>query len=119
MLSCECDIDTDYGDWYYYPPDDFSTFSAKRRKRCCSCNSLIDIGATCVEFTRFRGFLSDIEENIYGDEVPLASWYMCEWCGEMYFNFYELGYCHSLGDSMRETLEEYHELTKQNGKGST
>lgn len=110
MLSCSCDIDG-YG-WYYNPPDDFKTFTAKRRKRCCSCFKLIGQGESCLEFDRFRDPLTDIEERICGDEVYLASWYMCEWCGEMFLNLGAVGYCHYLGDSMKETMEDYWDLTE-------
>ena len=111
MLSCSCDFDGDGDSWYYYPPNDFSLFDRKRCERCCSCGKLIDIGAQCVEFDRHRPPLSDIDERINGDEVPLASWYMCEWCGEMYFNLESLGYCILLGDSMKENLEDYWDIT--------
>ena len=109
MLSCSCDFDSD--GWYYYPPNDFSIFSHNRRKRCCSCGCLIDIGAQCVEFKRCRPAITEIEERIYGDEINLASWFMCEWCGEMFFNLEALGYCINLGDSMKENLKDYWEMT--------
>lgn len=109
MLSCSCDLESD--DWYYYSPDDFSIFEKKRRKRCCSCNGLINIGSQCVRFMRYREPITEIEERIEGDEVSLASWYMCEWCGEMYFNLDAVGYCIYLGDSMKEMLEDYWEIT--------
>lgn len=109
MLSCSCDFEDD--SWYYYTPSSFSTFSKKRRKRCCSCDKLIGIGAHCVRFMRHRPPISDIDERINGDEVPLASWYMCEWCGEMFFNLESLGYCIVLGDSMKENLEDYWDMT--------
>jgi len=109
MLSCSCDFDSD--GWYYYPPDDFSTFNRKRRKRCCSCNNLIDISASCVEFGRYRSPVSYIEERIYGGEVELASWYLCEWCGEMFFNLEARGYCMFLGDRMKENIEDYWNMT--------
>jgi len=51
MLSCSCGE----GDgWWYLPPDDFETLEAKRRKRCCSCKTLIDLSSVCVEFDRYR-----------------------------------------------------------------
>lgn len=109
MLSCSCVYDD--GEWWYYPPDDFIVFTRKRRKRCCSCNELINIGDQCVSFERARNTYSVIEERIWGDEVQLAYWYMCEWCGEMYFNLEALGYCICLGDSMKENLEDYWDIT--------
>lgn len=109
MLSCSCDFDND--GWYYYPPNNFSLFSHKHRKCCCSCNKLIDIGAQCVEFDRYRSAITEVEESICGDEINLASWFMCEWCGEMFFNLESLGYCLILGDSMKENLEDYWNMT--------
>ena len=111
MLSCYCDNE-DVA-WFYTPPKDFTIFDFKRRKRCCSCKALIDIGSLCLEFPRWRYPVSDIEERIYGDcgEIGLASWFMCEWCGEMFLNLDALGYCHYLGGNIREDLEEYWDLT--------
>ncbi len=110
MLSCSCDIDSD--SWYYILPNyHFKQFIHKRRKRCCSCKGFIEINALCVEFDRYRSPVSDVEERICGDEVGLASWFMCEWCGEMYYNLEALGYCMYLGDSMKENLENYWDLT--------
>ena len=109
MLSCECNWD--WESWYYWEPNDFTVLDTNRRKRCCSCNELIDIGSVCVRLDRNRYPLTEIEERIVGDEVHLAPWWLCEWCGEMYFNFSELGYCYWAGDDLRETLEEYQEMT--------
>ena len=110
-LSCSCDYD-DFA-WYYRAADDYSTLSTKRRRRCSSCQSLIDIGATVMEFTRTREALSDIEEKIYGsgnDAVNLASWYMCEECADLYFSLCDLGFdCVSLDDNMHDVVREYHE----------
>ena len=110
MLSCECS-EYDGDGWYYYHPQDFDTYSKDRRKRCCSCRQPVQNGDICLEFARYRLARSDVEERIRGDEVKLASWVMCEWCGEMFFNLTALGYCINLGDSMKETLEDYWELT--------
>ena len=81
----------DGSDQYYYGPDNFRILETTRRKRCRSCGVLIDIGSRCLEFTRARGPRNDIEENIYPEEVPLASQYLCEQCGEIYFNLTDAG----------------------------
>lgn len=107
MFSCECECEYDSNNWYYSQPDDFSLLEAKRRKRCCSCGELISIGACCVKFERDRSPRSDIEERLYGDEVPLAPYFMCENCGEIYFNLSETGCCIRLGSNMHELLSEY------------
>lgn len=108
MLSCSCD---DYFDTWYYPPDDFSKFDRKRRKRCVSCKELIDIGSDCIEFEMFCSPRSDIEESIWGDEVPMASKYMCEKCGEIFLNLSALGYCITIGNNIKEDLEDYWDMT--------
>lgn len=108
-LSCSCS--TDGSDWCYWGPKDFETLQTGRAKRCCSCKKKIAVGDTCTRFSRFRGPRTDIEERIHGDEVYMADWFMCEWCSEMYFNLDSLGYCHWLGDSMVETMQEYWETT--------
>ena len=110
-LSCTC-YDIDDAAWYWWPPDDFSKFNASKRKRCCSCNALVEIGKDCLEFTRTRRPKNDIEERIYGDDVeavPLASWYMCEPCGEQYLNLTEYGYCVTIGDNMHDLLRAHRE----------
>lgn len=104
-LSCLCDYDGD--GWWYYKPDDYQMLTTGRRCRCCSCHALIDIGAQCVRFSRARHARSEIEENIHGDVIELAYWYMCEPCGDIYYSLSELGFCITLGDSMPELLEEY------------
>lgn len=113
MLSCSCN-DWDGEGWYYtwtLKEDDFDVLKGKRRKRCCSCKSLIDIGANCIEFSRYREALSDIEERIVGQEVELASHYMCEKCSEIFLNLDAIGYCIDINSDMQIALEEYWELT--------
>ena len=120
MLSCECDFySDDWLDWWYYQPEDFSTLQTTRRKRCVSCNELIDIGSVVVEFERFRHSKDDIEERCKGDEVQLASWYMCEKCGEQALNLLALGFCVELPQNMFDLLKEYHEMTGFEGVNKT
>jgi hypothetical protein len=108
-LSCSCDYDGDGP--YYYVPDDYSVMpDGKRRKRCASCQTLIEHGATVAEFARDRSPRTDIEEAIYGEgpSVPLAPVYLCEKCADLYFSFYELGFeCVSPHDNMRDLLKDY------------
>jgi len=120
MLSCGC---FDDGEWYYIPPEDFTVLNTTRRKRCCSCGKLIDWETPCLQFTRIRDPCNDIEERIWGDEVQMADWYMCEWCGEMFLNLEALGYCHQLGGRIDDDLHDYWDLTgfepKLEPKGAT
>lgn len=104
-LSCECWEDYE---WYYEAPDDYTTFNKKRRKRCHSCKTLIEIGSTCTEFECWHPPNNDIEERIHGDEVYTANKFLCEKCSDIYFSLSELGFCVTL-TSMQELLEEYQE----------
>lgn len=111
-LSCECpEWDGDLASWLYYEPEDFSTLQTKKRQRCKSCKSLIDIGATVIKFTRFR-YPSEFEcdNKIYRDEaseIPLATWYFCESCADQYFNLTSLGFCVKPDDNVMDLLEKY------------
>lgn len=117
MLSCSCDFDS-AAEWYYIPQK-FGKFSRKRRKRCCSCDHLISNGDICLTFDRHRYPLTDIEEKICGDEVPLADWFMCEKCGETFLNLSDLGFCIELGSEMAELLSDYWKLTGFKPKNTT
>ena len=106
-LSCECGDDYE---WFYHKPDDYSTLAASRRKRCVSCGSLIDLGAVVGTFECHRPPRHDIEENIYGDEVPMADKFMCERCVDLFFSLDDLGFCLTLGENMLELAKDYAEL---------
>lgn len=109
MLSCSCD--DSWSDWYYYLPNDFTVLPGRRRKRCCSCSKLIDIGADCLEFERNRPAKNEIEEEIYGNDVELASWWMCFDCGGIYLSLYDAGFeCVDIED-VKGDLREYWDLT--------
>lgn len=112
-LTCSCQ-EWDGDGWAYYHPHDFKPFDKKRRKRCCSCNDLIEIGSQALEFYRVRYAQDDVEFRIYGDdqEIYIASYWMCEKCGEHYLNLNELGFCIDIDqDNMLELLKEYQEMT--------
>lgn len=109
-LTCNCCEDDD-AKWYFDKPRYFTCLDTRRRKRCSSCGKLIDIGAECLKFTRWRNPKSDVEEDIYGDDVPLAPLWMCKTCGEQYLNLDALGYCIDPTENMMELLEEYQEMT--------
>lgn len=111
-LSCSCpEWEGDGWYWQFTLPKDenqiYSKLQTKRSRKCCSCGGRIAVGDDCLEFTRFRAANSDIEERIIGDEVPLASWFMCEKCGEIFLNLDALGYCFNIDDKMSDLLEEY------------
>lgn len=112
-LTCSCDYDGDEPAWYVYSPSDYSEMPIfKRRRRCSSCDELIDGGAIVAKFNRSRCPRSDIEEAIYGDgpTIPLATQYICETCADLYFSLYELGFeCVTPDENMRELVREYAE----------
>jgi len=110
MLSCSCSYDDDY-DYWYSPDEFFNELQTKRSRKCCSCKAKIAVGDQCLKFNIYRRPLYDIEERIYGDEVPLADKYMCEACGEVFLNLHDLKYCVDIYSSMQEALKEYHNLT--------
>lgn len=93
--------------WYFNEPQDFTTLQTHRRKRCGSCGNLIEKGAACLAFFCWRDPITDIEERICGDEVPVARKYLCEKCGDQYMNLTALGFCVAPNEDMFELLEEY------------
>lgn len=110
-LTCSCPDYID-ADWFWHEPEDYTILGTRRRKRCQSCNELIDVGATCLEFPRTRDVLSDVEEKIFGagaEAVPLASWWHCERCADLWFSLSELGFCVDPGEDMRGLVKEYAE----------
>lgn len=110
-LSCECD-----GDWEPEPGDkycdgmiDYKPMASGRRKRCCSCKELINTGELVLEFQRVKVPDTDVEVKIYGEEgeIPIASIFMCETCGDLYLSLEELGYCNDPNEDQRELAKEY------------
>ena len=109
-LSCYCPDDGDLDQWWYRP-DDYSVLTANRSRRCRSCGELIRPGDLVAKFERERETKGDIEERIWGDEdVPMAPWYHCERCADLYFSLEELGFCVDPNDDMRELVKEYAEM---------
>ena len=111
-LSCSCgEWDGEPGTWAYFVPDNFHKFELPRRKRCSSCNALIDKGSDCLIFPRVRSAYTEIEERIKGEEIEMPALYMCEKCGEQYLNLSDIGYCIAPTENVMELLKEYHYLT--------
>ena len=109
-LSCSCENDD--ADWYYDNTDDFTVLDTKRGRKCCSCRANVKTGSTVLEIRRWRpptDRCNYIEESIYGDEVPLASWFMCETCGGLYLAVVELGMCCELDEPIARQIKEYFE----------
>lgn len=112
-LSCSCEYEPsgEFGEWWWMGPHDFTTFEEYRRKRCSSCNDLIDIGSLCLPFERWRTPYTEIEERISGEEILMSPLYLCESCGEIYLNLDDIGICVDITKDVREDLKEYHRMT--------
>jgi hypothetical protein len=108
MLSCSWDYEADR---YAEAHSGFAALSTKRARRCRPCKLKIKPGDTCLKFYCCRDPRSDYEENRFGGEVPMADAYLCESCGEIFFNLYELGCCVGIGHNMREKMRDYWEMT--------
>ena len=115
-MMCECDSDAD---WFYIAGEDFAPLATKRRKRCSSCNALIDVGADALAFNCWRSPTTDIEEDIYGEEVPLATKYHCEECGGLFMALSERGYCIDPCENMRELAREHGQIEHEAARRQT
>ena len=123
-LSCSCEYDwePEIGDWIYRFENivDFEPLQTSKRKRCCSCKELINIGSLCTEYPRARYPHNEIEARIVGADwdlneeppIDIASHYHCEKCGEIWLNLTDIGYeCLAPNDNMAKALKEYHEIS--------
>lgn len=123
-MSLTCgynELELEPGQTVYYYPKDFEKLEGKRRKRCTSCNKMIDIGSFVVPVYWFKVPENDIEINIYGEdgEIPRATTYLCETCGEIHLNLLDLGYHVYYNDDMRQALKDYHAIVAANTKQPT
>lgn len=111
-LSCSCEFD--YGDFdkWWMDHSNFQRMGYRftSRKRCCSCNSVIDVLDDVIEFYMYRMPTSEIEENIYHEGVPTPSKWMCEDCSGLYLALEELGYCVDIWEPMADQIAEYNEI---------
>ncbi len=97
-------------EWMYIKPNNYITYQAKKRKRCKSCGKLIDPAALCLKFDRFRYPKDEIECRIHGGEdteINIAPYYMCEACGDQFFNLSALGFCIDITKNMFDLLKDY------------
>jgi hypothetical protein len=108
-ISCQCDYDSDGADWFYDGIDDDAPLNTKRSRLCCSCHGKIKPGETARMIKRYRppsDRCNYIEESIYGDEVPLANWYLCETCGDLVHALEERGLCFSINGNIQQQIKE-------------
>lgn len=112
-LSCSCPSADDLEQWWFCPGD-YSVLTARRSRRCQSCGELIRPGDLVAKFERERIAQWGVEERIWGDAaIPMAPWYHCERCADLYFSLEELGFCVDPNDDMRELVKEYADLTRR------
>ena len=112
-LSCSCEFDDPSAyNWYWVGHSNFKLMGVRnKRKRCCSCEKLINSNEEVMEFYRYRVTRNDIEERIHGEEVSLANSFMCEECSGLFLALDELGYgCLDISQPMTGYIEEYNEM---------
>jgi hypothetical protein len=110
-MSIHCDYG-DYGDfdWHWAKSSEELPLDTKRSRKCCSCKATIKVGELTTKVYRSRPPNNEIEERIYGDEVPMSTWHLCETCGDLALSLDELDFCYSLGDqSLKDQIKEYRE----------
>lgn len=122
-LSCSCNWEPEPGAICYSYDSatcDFEKLKTSKRKRCCSCKGLIDIGSLCIRHPRYRYPYNEIEARITDSDwdlneepsIQMADEYQCEACGEIWLNLTAIGYeCLWPGENMQEALKEYHDMT--------
>ena len=113
-ISCTCDIDD--AAWYYEVNDHPIILDTRRSRKCVSCRARIAVGNTAYRISRYRPPRSDIEDRIYGDEVPMADWFFCPSCHAIYQSLDKVNVCVDLGqDDLREALQEFNQLYAPKG----
>lgn len=109
-LSCEC-AEWEGEGWAYIEPDEFSTLQKHRRQRCKSCKTIIEKGQVCLEFPRLRYPTEyELDKRIHTSEdteIFLASYFLCESCGDQYYNLTAAGFCVRPDENIIELLKEY------------
>ena len=113
-LSCSCDFDVDNCDWWW---EEHSKVLAMpvlaRRKRCCSCKELINVGEDVFKFYRYRKPNSEVEERIHGDSVAIAPQWTCETCSGLITSIEDLGMCYTFDESLKHQIAEYRQAEKE------
>ncbi len=106
-LSCNYGYDGDFA-WYWESNFQYYPLGTKRSRKCCSCKEKIAVGDDSIIVHRWNYPQNDIEQRIYGDEVPQTKWYLCEKCGDLAISLEELGFCYTLGDeSLKKQIADY------------
>ena len=107
-MTISCAVDCDGAAWWWSANMRLLPYDKNRGKRCCSCGDMVCRGAQYIQVERWRECVSDIEQRIYGDEVPLASWVICESCAPIFVKLHEMNVDVYLGDSnLHDILVEF------------
>ena len=108
-MSVNCWCYTDDAEYWFCHTGEFDVLETSRRKRCHACRVLIDIGADCGILSCTRAPLSDIDEAIHGDEIPMANKYLCEECYGLLLSVEEYGGCVMLekGEPLKDAVREW------------
>ena len=109
MLTCECDYGPEPGQVLWWVPNDYNALKTKQARKCQSCGCRIQPGDIVVPFDRYKVPETDVELCIYGEEgeIPRATHYHCEACGDQFFNLAALGFCMDIYENMPAMLAEY------------
>jgi hypothetical protein len=109
-LSCSCNYEAEPGDTCW---EELGSYMQRpvsmRAPRCACCGVLIRPLALCLKFRRFKIPETELEEIVYGEEIPRAYHYLCEYCGDQWFNLTELGFCFDYRETL-DALAEYRML---------
>ncbi|MBU2793945.1 hypothetical protein HAQ01_11190 [Acidithiobacillus thiooxidans] len=117
-MTISCAIEWDGKAWWWstdmrllsydmrpHPPSRF------RAKQCCSCGDLVLRSAKYIQVERWRDCANEIEERICGDEVPLASWFVCESCAPIFVKLHDMNVDVDLGNcNFHDLLGEFEAL---------
>lgn len=110
-MSISCNIESDDAAWWWSTNKELTTYKKSVSKRCCSCKELIKPEQRCIPIERWRNPKNEIEERIYGDDIPLARWFMCEACAPIFVKFLDMEVHINLGvDSLQSLLKEFEKL---------
>lgn len=108
-LSCDYDYEPEAGDWMWFWPETVSPLIRRRSIKCCSCGARIKPGDLAAEWRRMKIPSHEIEIAIYGEdgEIALASWFMCQTCGNTALFLRGFKYYFQPTDSMAALVKEH------------
>lgn len=110
-MSISCNIESDDAAWWWSTNRKLIPYGQSISKRCCSCKELIKPQQHYLPIQRWRNPKNEIEERIYGDDIPLAHWFVCEACAPILVKFLDMDVHINLGvDTLHNLLQEFEKL---------